>query len=187
MRTTVTDILIGDPLAEDRLRRARAGEARAFEDLLAPVLDPGFRLAMTMLNDRNAAEDAVQEAALKSWRKLDRFRYGADLRPWFLAIVANECRTMRRSRWWQVIRTDQLEPRGPATSSDGGWADSIDLNAALDRLPKHHLLTLTLYYHLDLPIEEVAGVLGCSPRAARQRIHRALAALRPGMVVEVGR
>ena len=82
--------MIGDPLAEERLRRARAGDAFAFGELLAPVLDSGFRLAMTMLKDRNAAEDAVQEAALKSWRKLDRFRYGADLRPWFLAIVANE-------------------------------------------------------------------------------------------------
>jgi RNA polymerase sigma-70 factor (ECF subfamily) len=181
--------LIGDPLAEERLRRARAGDAFAFGELLAPVLDPGFRLAMTMLKDRNAAEDAVQEAALKSWRKLDRFRYGADLRPRFLAIVANECRTVRRSRWWQVIRTDEadeVEPRQPAVA-EGGWADSIDLNTALDRLPKHHLLTLTLYYHLDLPIEEVARVLGCSTGAARQRIHRALGALRPGMVLEVGR
>jgi RNA polymerase sigma-70 factor, ECF subfamily len=182
-----TDILLGDPLAEDRLRRARAGDAFAFGELLAPVLDQGFRLAMTMLKDRNAAEDAVQEAALKSWRKLDRFRYGADLRPWFLAIVANECRTTRRSRWWQVIRTDEVQPREPATAADGGWADSIDLNAALDKLPRHHLLALTLYYHLDLPIEDVAQVLSCSTGAARQRIHRALAALRPGMVVEVGR
>jgi RNA polymerase sigma-70 factor, ECF subfamily len=176
-----------EPLAADRLRRARAGDGPAFAELLAPALDPAFRLAMTMLKDRSAAEDAVQEAALKSWRKLDRFRYGADLRPWFLAIVANECRTVRRSRWWQVIRTDEVEPREPAASSEGGWAASIDLNAALDKLPKHHLLTLTLYYHLDLPIEEVARVLGCSIGAARQRIHRALAALRPGMVLEVGR
>ena len=174
-------------MAEERLRRARAGDALAFGELLAPVLDPGFRLAMTMLKDRNAAEDAVQEAALKSWRKLDRFRYGADLRPWFLAIVANECRTTRRSRWFQVIRSDEVEPAQRSASSEGGWADSIDLNAALDQLPKHHLLTLTLYYHLDLPIEEVARVLGCSTGAARQRIHRALAGLRPGMVLEVGR
>ena len=177
--------MIGDPLAEERLRRARAGDAVAFGELLAPVLDPGFRLAMTMLKDRIAAEDALQEAALKSWRKLDRFRYGADLRPWFLAIVANECRTARRSRWWQVIRSDEVEPQGQADPLEGGWADRIDLNAALDRLPRHHLLTLTLYYHLDLPIEEVARVLGCSSGAARQRIHRALAALRPGMVLEV--
>jgi RNA polymerase sigma-70 factor (ECF subfamily) len=65
--------------AADRLRRARAGDGPAFAELFEPVLDPAFRLAMTMLKDRSAAEDAVQEAALKSWRKLDRFRSGADL------------------------------------------------------------------------------------------------------------
>jgi RNA polymerase sigma-70 factor (ECF subfamily) len=174
-----------DWLLADRVRRAKAGDGPAFAELLAPVLDPGFRLAMTMLNDRSAAEDAVQEAALKSWRKLDRFRYGADLRPWFLAIVANECRTVRRSRWWQVIRFDDLGAPEPAARSERAWADRIDLDAALDRLPKHHLLALTLYYQLDLPIEEVARVLGCSTGAAKQRIHRALAAVRPGMAMEV--
>jgi RNA polymerase sigma-70 factor (ECF subfamily) len=140
---------------------------------------------MTMLKDRPAAEDAVQEAALKSWRKLDRFRAGADLRPWFLAIVANECRTARRSRWWQVIRLDDTSKLDKATSSEGDWADRMDLDAALDTLPQHQLLALTLYYHLDLPLEEVARVLRCSAGAARQRIHRAVAALRPGMTLEV--
>jgi RNA polymerase sigma-70 factor (ECF subfamily) len=171
--------------AADRLRRARAGDGPAFAELLEPVLDPAFRLAMTMLKDRAAAEDAVQEAALKSWRKLDRFRAGAELRPWFLAIVANECRTVRRSRWSQMIRFDDLGTRGRAVTPDADLADRIDLDAALDRLPKHHLLALTLYYQLDLPIEEVARVLRCSAGAARQRIHRALALLRPGMALRL--
>lgn len=165
----------------DRLERAKAGDGRAFDELLAPVLDPAFRLAITMVNDRGAAEDAVQEAALKAWRKLRRFRPGAQLRPWFLAIVANECRTARRGRWWSVLRFPDMRS---ATASDASWADHMDLEAALDRLPQRHLLALTLYYHLDLPIEEVARVLGCSSGGARQRIHRALAALRPGMALE---
>ena len=168
--------------AAARLQRAKAGDGRAFEEVLAPVLDPAFRLAMTMLKDRAAAEDAVQDAALKAWRKLGGFRAGSELRPWFLAIVANECRSMRRTRWWNVIRLGELPPR---TSSDDTAADRIDLDAALDRLPLQQLLALTLYYHLDLPIEEVARVLGCSPGAARVRIHRALAALRPGMALEI--
>jgi RNA polymerase sigma-70 factor, ECF subfamily len=174
-----------DWVSADRLRRARAGDGPAFAELLEPVLDPAFRLAMTMLNERSAAEDAVQEAALKSWRKFDRFRAGGELRPWFLAIVANECRTARRARWWQVIRVDEAGASGKSISSEGAWAERIDLDAALDRLPRHHLLALTLYYHLDLPIEEVARLLRCSAGAARQRIHRALAALRPGMALEV--
>ena len=179
--------MIGDGASADRLRRASAGDSRAFAELLEPVLDPAFRLAMTMLKDRTAAEDAVQEAALKSWRKLSRFRSGSELRPWFLAIVANECRTTRRSRWMQVLKLDDLGVRRHGDAPETGWADRIDLDSALDRLPKHHLLALTLYYHLDLPIEEVARVLRCSDGAARQRIHRALAVLRPDMAVEVNR
>jgi len=173
---------LSDDQAAGRLQRAKAGEGRAFEELLAPVLDPAFRLAMTMLKDRGAAEDAVQEAAMKAWRKLGGFRAGSEMRPWFLAIVANECRSMRRTRWWNVIRLGEVPPR---TSSDDTAADRLDLEAALDRLPQQQLLALTLYYHLDLPIEEVARVLGSSPGAARVRISRALAALRPGMVMEV--
>jgi len=151
-----------------------------FDQHLERVLDPAFRLAMTMLNDRAAAEDAVQEAALKAWRHQDRFRPGAELRPWFLAIVANECRSARRSRWWRVVRLAEVW----AERRPDRLEERIDLDAALDRLPGHHLLPLSLYYHLDLPIEEVARVLGCSEGAARQRLHRALVALRPSLALE---
>lgn len=174
-------------LSGDVVHRAKAGDARAFEELLSPVLDPAFRLAITMLRDRAAAEDAVQEAALKAWRKLGGFRRDADLRPWFLAIVANECRSARRTRWWSVIRSDSVDPAGLPDPAAGAATDRLDLHAALDRLPKHHLVALTLYYHLDLPIEEVARVLGCSRGAAKTRIHRALRALRPALALEVGR
>ena len=150
-----------------------------FADDLERVLDPAFRLAMTMLNDRTAAEDAVQEAALKAWRSRARFRPGAEMRPWFLTIVANECRTARRARWWRVLRLSELraEPRRDRLE------ERVDLDAALDRLPPGQLLALSLYYHLDLPIAEVASVLGCNENAARQRIHRALEALRPAMAL----
>jgi DNA-directed RNA polymerase specialized sigma24 family protein len=75
---------------------------------------------------------------------------------------------------------DLTHDRAPLDS----WTDRLDLDAALDRLPHEHLLALTLYYHLDLPIDEVARTFGCSENAARQRIHRALAALRPGLMLE---
>lgn len=151
-----------------------------FEESLERVLDPAFRLAMTMLEERTAAEDAVQEAALKAWRHRDRFRRDAEFRPWFLAIVANECRSARRARWWRVLRLPELFGAPREHRAD----ERIDLAAALGRLPSRHLLALSLYYHLDLPIDEVARVLGCSENAARQRLHRALVALRPAMALE---
>lgn len=151
-----------------------------FEESLERVLDPAFRLAMTILDERTAAEDAVQEAALKAWRHRTRFRPESDFRPWFLTIVANECRSARRARWWRVLKLAEILKETRETRDD----ERMDLAAALGRLSLHHLLPLSLYYHLDLPIEEVARVLGCSENAARQRIHRALAALRPEMALE---
>src|SRR5258708_24150799 len=69
-----------------------------FADLLRPLIEPGFRLAMAMLHDAQAAEDAVQEASFTAWKKLGRIRDRNRLRPWFLGVVANKCRNTRRTR-----------------------------------------------------------------------------------------
>lgn len=74
--------------------------APPFELVLGDLIPHGHRLACGMLHDPAAAEDAVQEAALKAWRKQSRLQAGVDPLPWFLAIVANECRSMRRRRRW---------------------------------------------------------------------------------------
>src|SRR5258706_13217680 len=89
----------------DLMARAVAGDSDSFAILLEPLLDPAYRLAAAMLADRSAAEDAVQEASIKAWRKLRQLRGDASsLRPWFLSIVANEPRLAPRQRWWSVIK-----------------------------------------------------------------------------------
>src|ERR1700681_167112 len=118
---------------DDPVSRAKAGDRTAFDELVGPLVDQGFRLAFGMLHDREAAEDAVQEAAVRSWRKLANLRPGTDMRPWFLAIVANQCRTTARGRWWSVIRLE-----GTARTAGGGFEDRIargaDLRTALRKL-----------------------------------------------------
>src|SRR2546423_12687503 len=78
------------------LERSLTGDRIAFERLFRPLYHDGFRLAVGMLSDASLAEDAVQEALLNAWRKLHTFREGSNVRPWFLTIVANQCRTVRR-------------------------------------------------------------------------------------------
>src|SRR4051794_33755079 len=96
------------------LSRALEGDSDSFTRLIEPLLDPAYRLAAVMLADRTAAEDAVQEAAVKAWRKLRQLRGEAtSLRPWFLSIVANECRMMRRGRWWSVLKFAELREAEP--------------------------------------------------------------------------
>src|SRR6267143_7016016 len=87
------------------LNRASTGDGDSFATLIEPMLDPAFRLAAVMLDDRQAAEDAVQEASIKAWRKLKQLRGDVgSLKSWFLSIVANECRMTRRQRWFTVVK-----------------------------------------------------------------------------------
>ncbi len=155
---------------------ARTADRSDFLDLLMPLLPVGHRLAYAMLQNAHDAEDAVQEAAFKAWRAADRFRGGSELRPWFLTIVANECRQRRRNRWWSVSKVADLPEivtPGPEVDSDGA-----ELRSALRRLPSNMRLTLILRYYLDLPFDEIGRMLKCSPLAAKSRTHRALARLR---------
>jgi RNA polymerase sigma factor (sigma-70 family) len=97
---------MGMPGEPDLILRAKTGDKVAFEALLEPIVVPAARLAYAMLQDRTEAEDVVQEAAVKAWRKLGTFRSGADFKQWFLAIVANQCRMVRRASWWSVLRLE---------------------------------------------------------------------------------
>ncbi len=164
------------------LARAAAGDPDAFSTLIQPLLDPAYRLAAVMLADRSAAEDAVQEASIKAWRKFGQLR-GDDrsLRSWFLSIVANECRMARRQRWWSVVRL--AEPR-PATAGAPSSELSSDLKDAVLRLPADDRLPLVLFFYLDLPVDEVARTLGVTESAARSRIYRSARRLRSDLTEE---
>jgi RNA polymerase sigma factor (sigma-70 family) len=153
-------------------------DAAAFVALVEPVLPAAYRLAVGMLRSREAAEDAVQEAMFKAWRSFGRFRAGSEMKPWLLAIVANECRRQLRSRWWSVARLSApLVDAGPASPSDMD-AKGADLRRALYRLPHDQRLVVVLRYYLDLSFEEVAAVLKISAKAAKSRTYRALERLR---------
>lgn len=143
--------------------------------LLAPLMLPAYRLAFGMLRNREEAEDAVQEAALSAWKHRDSFRRGADPRPWFFAIVANRCRSTRRSAWSRLIR--QANPVAHSQSAADVEGD-LDVRRALTRLGYNDRLALVLRFYIDLPYEEVAAVLGISEEAARSRTQRAVRRLR---------
>jgi len=158
-------------------RTGGAAEAPSeFTARLEAVLDPAHRLATVILRDRAAADDAVQEAAIKAWRKYGQLREGERFSSWFLSIVANECRMARRTPWWRVIRSgDPIESAGPPVDA---FAAS-DLRAAVLGLEPSDRAALFCFFYLDLPMDEVARVLRISPAAARARVYRAARRLRP--------
>ena len=165
------------------MARATEGDANSFAILIEPMLNPAYRLAAVMLADRSAAEDAVQEASIKAWRKLRQLRGDVgSLRSWFLSIVANECRMARRQRWWSVVKL--AEPQHLGSSTDPSQETSSDLQRALLKLSADERLPLVLHFYLDLPLDEVAQTLGISQAAAKSRIYRAAKRLRSDLTLE---
>jgi RNA polymerase sigma-70 factor (ECF subfamily) len=165
-------------LGELAMSRTEAGEL-SFDALIGPHLDAGYRTALAILQNPDEAHDAVQESAFKAWRKLHQLRQGSPARPWFLAIVANHCRSERRTRWWSVIRMSEMERVHPEIQTE-----NVDIDRALATLPREDRLALFLYFYLDLPLEEVGAVLGVSPGGAKTRVYRAAKKLRPGLEMD---
>lgn len=154
-----------------------------FDALVGPHLEPGYGLAVTYLRDPDEAHDAVQEAAIKAWRSLDRLRDPALARSWFLSIVANECRSIMRRHWWKLGR-NQVGPLG------AGWREdavvvSLDIEAGMRRLSADDRAVLHLHFYLDMTLDEVARTLGITIPAARSRLYRAAKRLRPELTEAV--
>jgi len=165
----------GDP---DLIARARGGDKGAFEELLRPAIAPAARLAYGMLQDRIAAEDVVQEAAFKAWRRLGNLRPGAGFKPWFLGIVVNQARSARRSPWWQVLSFDR---ESAVKAADEPSIRATDVRRALLRVPADQRAAILLHFYLDLPLDQVAIALGISLAGVKSRINRGLKRMRPGL------
>jgi RNA polymerase sigma-70 factor (ECF subfamily) len=159
------------------VRDVSADDEQEFLLLLEPLLPIAHRLAIGLLRSRSDAEDAVQSALLNAWHHFGQFRRDADLKPWLLTIVANECRRQRRARWWTVIKGEGFIS-GAARETAASDPAITDLRRALYRLPHDQRLVVILRYYLDLSFEEIAQTTGISTKAAKSRTYRALERLR---------
>jgi RNA polymerase sigma-70 factor (ECF subfamily) len=166
-----------------RVTAARTGDRTAFDELVGVHLEAGYRVALAILRDPDEARDAVQESAFNAWRRLGQLRDGRAARPWFLTIVANQCRSVRRGRWWSVVRLPAVDRS--TGDFETASAESTDLERALAALPAEDRLPLFLHFYLDLPLEEVGAVLGLSAAGAKTRVYRAARKLRPELELEL--
>src|SRR4249919_4055471 len=106
--------------------RARAGDVGAFGELVSRHQHAALRTAFAVGGSESEAEDVTQEAFVKAFRALPRFREGLPLRPWLMQIVANEARNRRRSRG----RRERLAVRAAAVGvHQAGSAEDVAIGA----------------------------------------------------------
>ncbi len=165
--------------------RTKRGDAAAYEELVRRHQAIALRTAYLVAGNEADAQEAAQDAFVKAYRALGRFRHGEPFRPWLLSIVANEARNRRRSagrRQALVLRAAVGTAPGDAAPSPEAVLVSAErrgvLLAALDRLGDDHRLVLSCRYFLELSEEETAAALDVRRGTVKSRLARALERLR---------
>lgn len=147
-----------------------------------------FRTAYLITGDASEAEDAAQEAFIKAYRALGRYRSGAPFRPWLLAVVANEAKNRRRAAGRRASlalraagedaqRDTSAYPEAATVAAER----RAELLGALGALREEDRLVIGCRYFLGLSEAETAATLGCARGTAKSRLSRALGRLRKVM------
>ena len=165
------------------MRLAGSGDAAAYELLVRRYQEVAWRTACLITGDTADAEDVAQEAFVKAYLALPRFRPGAAFRPWLLTIVANEARNRRRSagrRAGLALRV-AAEPPGSEPSPEGAVEAAEQRRALVDAiatLPERDRDVIGCRYLLGLSEAESAAVLGIAKGTVKSQLSRALGRLR---------
>jgi RNA polymerase sigma factor (sigma-70 family) len=173
------------PEEAELVGRASRGDVDAYEELVRWHQTLAFRVAWLITGSAADAEEAAQDAFVKAYRALGRFRKGAPFRPWLLRIVQNEARNRRRAvagRERLALRVAEEHRQGGAVPSpEAALLDSElrrDLLAALERLGERDRTAIACRYLLELSEAETATALDCPRGTVKSRLSRALDRLR---------
>jgi len=187
-----------DPPDEVLVNQARAGDLRAFGELINRHRNSCLKRATLMLRNRSDAEDEVQNAFWKALQRLDQFRGEGSFSAWLNRIVENQClmriREDQNARFVYLDESTDSKVRLELVSQRSDPEDQLGLNEVLLLLRKEvaHmpplLRNVMLLRDLDqLPMPDVAHRLGLSVPAAKSRLMRARTELRSRVVKHCGR
>lgn len=165
------------------VERALVGDGGALDALVSRHLEAVYAVAYRVLEDRDAAADAAQDAFVRALTSLGTFRGEASFRTWLLRIAANTAISAGRRTTRQ--REVPLEPSSPWLAEGATperqavlrtEADRVE--AALVRLPEKQRLAVSLRLHEDMTHREIARVLDSSEGAVRVNYHVGIKRLR---------
>lgn len=161
---------------------AQHGDPAAFERLADSLVDTWHRIAYSVLGDSHLAEDATQQALVAVWRDLPRLRDPARFEGWAYRLLVRACyREARRTpRWLPSLFDAGQEPLG-STDAIGAIVDRDQLERGFRRLSVEHRTVIVLHHYQDLPLDEVALILGVPRGTVRSRLHRAMQTLRAAL------
>ncbi len=176
---------------EELVRLSQQGREDAFAELMRRNGSSAFKLALSILKERQEAEDEVQNAFWKAFQHIGQFQLDSKFSTWMTRIVVNQClmrlRQTRRARFLFLDDTLIGEKRGTLELVDGGRGPESEvgskeirglLQKEIRRIPPLLRNVFVLRDVNELPMPEVAEQLGISVAAAKSRLLRARLELR---------
>ncbi len=166
------------------IRKAASGDRLAFRELVLEHSHAMFRLAWRLTSDESAAEDIVQEAFIKAWRKIGGFRMESSFKSWLHRITVNTAmdylRTQSRRRRFETEEPEWDPGLHSAEMPDHGSRIDIrkQTEAAMMNLSEVERSALLLKHFEGHSIKEISQILEITTGACKQAIFRAVKKMR---------
>lgn len=183
------------PLEEDEgllIEAARAGQRRAAQALYTRYQEQVWRVVYRLVLDREEALDICQEAWMKVFSSLSRYRAESRFSTWIIRIALNSAYSRMRSASWRgrAVLEPILEEVEASPSPLPGPRENLEerlrheaVEQAMLELSPHQRQALTLRYFEDLPLCEIAEMMGCREGSVKSHLHRAVESLRRTLAV----
>lgn len=172
------------------MERVRGGDEVALGALMERWERPVKSVIARLVLNASEAEELAQETFVRVWQQREKFRAGAEFRPWVFAIAVNLARN--RLRWWRrrptVALDEWSETEGAGSGEKGEGAGALEaaeraaaVRDAIAALPVELREAIVLFEYEQLSQAEIAAVVGATPKAVETRIHRAREKLRAAL------
>lgn len=152
--------------------RVLAGDTDAFEEIVLRWQKPLLELAYRFSRDRALAEEMAQDAFLKIFRNLGRWRRDAAFSTWMFSVALNHYRTTLRRYVPPKVELEAVTPAGDLADEMDAAANDRIVRRAVALLPPKYRDTLVTYYFMQQDVAETAGTLGLKPSAVKARLSR---------------
>lgn len=157
-------------------------DARGYERELLPLLGQAAAYARSLLRNQHDADDAIQQAALRAWERIDQYDEQRPFKSWWFAILRNCCLDLhRRAKAQPTQALDRVDPPDHRAANTFDWRT---LDAGLATLSTAHQEILRLKYYGAFNYAEISDMLGIPIGTVMSRLHLARRALAAKMCKE---
>ncbi|BCB04229.1 DNA-directed RNA polymerase sigma-70 factor [Bacillus sp. KH172YL63] len=162
-------------MEEKKVRRAKKGDDKAFQELIEEEKNKLYRMAYIYVKNEDDALDIVQDTIYKAFISIKKLKEPRYFSTWLTRILIHSALDYMKKK----NKVVPFEDMGDFPNSQHiRVEDELDLGEAIERLDPHYKTAIILRYYHDLPIKEIAALLKCPQGTVKTRIHRAIQQLK---------